>query len=127
MNDPVLSPLKEEDSTDGSSSFSSEEEMSLGELYKTLTVNEDIILVIDSDSEDTLRKGLIAMKYKANKVARDSGLDYDGRTMEFKILDWTNKEKEEDEDWDTKTKIQIYLKAKNAIKVHQLIITDKEF
>lgn len=102
-------------------------EQSLAELYKSVCLNEDIILVIDLGSEEMLRKGLTAIKYKTNKAAKDAGEPVDQRSLEFRMLDWTAAEKAEDADWPKKVKVQVWLKAKQSIRVHRMIITDKEF
>jgi hypothetical protein len=103
------------------------EEQTLADIFKNVTINEDIILVIDAGAEEFLRRGLAAIKYKANKAARDAGVEVDQRSLEFKILAWTEVEKHEDPGWEGKSKVQVYLKSKQSIRVHRLTITDKEF
>lgn len=118
----------EQDANDfGLSSLEAEEDMSFAELYKTLTINEDIILVIDAESEESLRKGLTTLKYKTNKSAREAGISFDSRTLEFKVLPFTKEEELSIPDVESKLKVQVYLKAKSGVKVHKIVFTDKEF
>ena len=116
----ILESLEEEGSSLG-------EDTSIAELYQTLLVHEDLILVIDKEAEEPLRKGLITTKYKANKAAKERGEQVDGRALEFVILPFTEREESEVEFVEEKIKIQVYLKAKASIRIHKLILTDKEF
>ena len=103
------------------------DEQTLSDIYKNVTVNEDIILVIDAEDEEMLRKGLASIKYKANRAAREAGFELDARSLEFRVLPWTKEEKEKEQGWEGKIKIQVWLKAKQSIRVHRMMITDKEF
>lgn len=105
------------------------DEVSMSEIYKQLTINDDIILVIDKEDEASLRTGLASVKYKTNKAIKESGIGSpESRTIEFRIIPWTPEEMEsETVETEGRIKLQIFLKARSSIRVHQLIVTDKEF
>lgn len=96
-------------------------------LYNSVLTNEDVIFVIDKEAEEALKKGLIAVKYKANKAAAYAETPTDKRSLEFQIVPWSKEELADPDYVEGKIKIQVWLKAKQSIRVHRIIITDKEF
>ena len=116
---PVLELLDDEVRGEG--------DRTMGDLYKELLINEDMILIIDREEEEQMKQGLIAVKYKYNKAAKTADRPTDNRALTFVTLPFTEEEEMTMEDLSAKTKIQVYLKARATIRVHKLIITDKEF
>jgi len=129
LNEMIPLPYTEEEQDDILMRAEGEgpDNQTLSDIFKNVTINEDIILVIDAGAEEFLRRGLATIKYKANKVAKEAGIEYDSRSLEFRLLPWTAEEKKLDAGWQKKSKIQVYLKDKQSIRVHRMMITDKEF
>lgn len=117
MGDDLLQELLGEDSDEALSSNTSMR--TYHQIYKDLTINEDIILVIDKKDENKLRKGLSAVKAKHNSKLKEANLPPSQAVLEFIVHKQADLPKEQ-------IKIQIVLKSPPAITVHQIIIPQGE-
>jgi hypothetical protein len=97
------------------------EETSYEELYSFLLSNEDIIIVIDKDADEPLRRGMSLVKYQYSQKMAAAHAPIDNRQIGYKVI-------EEVEGTDpVQIKLQIWLRARKSVKVHQLIVSDKGF
>jgi hypothetical protein len=99
-----------------------EDGTSIDDIYNFLLENEDIILVIDADQEEALRRGLTLVKARHQKKVQEQGLPPNGESKQlaFRVI-------EEVKDTEPKQiRIQIWLKKRSNVKVHRMIVSDKE-
>jgi hypothetical protein len=110
----ILDILDDEDAeTDGSTS--------LTDIYAFLYKNEDIIIVIDANEEETVRRGLSLEKHKQQKKLKEAGAPEDKRTIGFislGVVESTNP---------IQIRLQIFLRKRQRIRLHNMIVSDKEF
>ncbi len=90
-------------------------EVTIQELWKQLSLNSDIIIIIDKSDEFRIRNGISRLKSRENAKMKSAGIEGDSSTLEF-ILP-----KEEMEDKNT-VKMQIVLREKAKIKIHKMIV-----
>lgn len=93
-----------------------EDEMSIADIYKQLTIHEDIILIVDKRDEAKIRKGLSAIKAKEIAKLKESNVPHDDVTLEF------SKHPPIPGMIEGQLKLQIYLKRKASVKVHKIIL-----
>lgn len=97
---------------------SSSPTLSFYEIYEKLLANEELILTIPLEQEESLRKGLASAKIKTNKKLAAQNLDTEDRTLMFKKIS---------EDLNLCiTELHIYLKARPGCQVLNIRIPDKE-
>lgn len=108
----VLDILDEEDPQDGTS---------LTDIYAFLCKNEDIIIQIDATEEETVRRGLSLEKHKQQKKLKEVGAPEDKRIIGFinlGVIENTNP---------LQIRLQIFLRKRQRVKLHNMIVSDKEF
>jgi hypothetical protein len=94
---------------------------SLTDIYTFLCQNEDIILTIDASEEETVRRGLSLEKHKQNRKLKEVGAPEDKRTIGFINLGLIpNTEPPQ-------IRLQIFLRKKQRVKLHNMIVSDKDF
>lgn len=95
---------------------------SIEDIYSFLLKNEDIILTIDAEQESELRRGLALVKHRHMNKLREAGIAPNGESKQlgFRVVDRVpNTEPEQ-------IRLQIWLKKRTSIKVHKMLVSDKE-
>lgn len=96
---------------------STEDEVSVDELWKQLQINEEIIVVIDRYDEARLRKKLSNKKAKQNAKFKDANLPPEDTVLDFEEIEKSEIEK-------SQMCLRISLKKPESIKVYKLIIPE---
>lgn len=94
---------------------------SIDDIYTFLLRNEDIILVIDADEEESLRRGLTLVKHRHQKKIKEAGVKQDEvKQIGFRVIEEiANTEPKQ-------VRIQIWLKKRVSVKIHKMLVSDKE-
>lgn len=92
--------------------------LSFSEIYEKLLANDELIITIPNDQEDSLRKGLASIKVKTNKKLNAEGFMGEDRTLMFKRV-------HENVNEDT-VDLHIFLKARPGCKVLNIRVPDKD-
>lgn len=93
-----------------------EEEVSFDTLYGFLLRESDIIITIDAEQEEAVRRGLAVVKHNHNKKMASAGEKQDSKLMKFKVLEQLPNEQ---------IKLQIWLQKREGVQIHRLIVSDK--
>lgn len=118
MNTTTMDPLMKELLEDTEEIPANVSDRSFHEIYKDLSCHGDIILIIDRQDENRLRKGLSAVKAKHMSKIKESGIKVEPSVLEFIVHP-------QPEDLPMEQiKIQITLKAQQTVKVHKTIIAE---
>lgn len=110
MADDVLDVLDDEEE---------EGAVSIASIYSFLYQHEDIIITINAADEESVRRGLALEKHRQQKKLKEAGAPEDSRTLGFMVLGPVAEHPEQ-------IRLQIYLRKKQAVKLHQMIVSDKE-
>lgn len=95
------------------------EDVSFERLYSFLTTNEDIIITIDADQEEAVRRGLSVVKHNQQKRLRKAGEKADERIIKFNVV-----QKIPDTD-PPQIKLQIWLEVRKGVFIHRLVVPEK--
>lgn len=112
MEDEVLDILDVEEE---------EGETSLADIYAFLCKNEDIIITVNASDEETIRRGLSLEKHKQQKQLKAVGAAEDSRILSFQTLGVVAATVP------VQIRLQIYLKKRQRVKLHNMIVSDREF
>ena len=97
----------------------SEDNVTFDKLFAFLMKETDIIIEINAEDEEPTRRGLSVCKHTHAKRLEKAGADTDDRQLKFKVLGRS-------EDLEPKTvRLQIWLQARQKVKLHKLIVSDK--
>lgn len=94
------------------------EETSLHDIWKQLTLSDELIVTIPKSEELTLRRGLATIKAKANAKLKDAGLEPDNKILKFSV---TPSKKDRDA-----IDVHILLEARRGIRVFDIRVPDNE-
>lgn len=90
--------------------------IAITDIYKQLSIHEDIILIIDKADEPKIRKALSAIKAKETAKLKSAGIRPDEMTLEFA-------QHPPIEGMEPgQIKLQVFFKRKATIKVHKVIL-----
>jgi len=92
------------------------DEMALEDIWKKLSIHEDLIMIIDKSDEPRLRKGLSAMKSKETAKLRSAGLPIEPVNLEFVV------HKAVEGMPPNVVKLQVFLKKRAVVRLHKIII-----
>jgi hypothetical protein len=93
-------------------------EMSLADLYQKLLAEEELIVTIPREAEETLRKGLSSHKYKLNQRLKREGIPPDDSTFTFQVT--------ESKSHPGAVDVHIFLAKKSTIPVLEISKPDNE-
>lgn len=92
-------------------------DVSYERLYAFLLEKTDVIITIDAEDEEPLRRGMTLAKYSHNEKLKKAKASADNRQIEYRIIERLLEAEP------PQIRLQIWLKAKKAVKIHRLIIT----
>jgi len=113
MEDEILDVLDADDEEDG--------QVSIASIYSFLYQNEDIIITIEATEEEAVRRGLSLEKHRQQKKLKEVGAPDDQRTLGFLSLGVVKGTEP------VQIRLQIWLRKKQKVKLHNMIVSDKEF
>ena len=86
------------------------------EIYEQLATEGELILVIPSEEEDKLRKGLASAKNKTNAKLKEAGLPIDNNVLQFIVTP-------EEEGY---VSVHIILSQRGGIRIKKMGLPDNE-
>lgn len=104
---------------DTTSSIEDNGEITFENLYSFLLSNEDIIITIDADNEEAVRRGLSVVKHNYTKKLRNAGEKPEEKVIKFQIV-----EKLEETD-PPQIRLQIWLTKRSSVQIHRMVVSDK--
>lgn len=94
-------------------------EYTIDQIYSELQLHGELILVIEANAEQKLRKGLATLKAREKKKLTADGFSVEPTILEFIVHENAQVELGQ-------VKIQIVLKSKASLKVFSKVIPDGE-
>lgn len=93
---------------------------SIDDIYSFLLQNEDIILTIDADQEEDLRRGLTLVKHRHQRKIKEAGIPANGESKQlgFRVVEVLDTKEPK------QVKLQIWLKKRTTVKVHKMIVSE---
>ncbi len=99
-----------------------DEDVSFESLYAFLLSNDDIIITIDEEAEEAVRRGLSIVKLNHVKKMRAAGERIEEKILKFQVVERiTNTLPGEP----NKIRLQIWLAKKSGVRVHRMVVSEK--
>lgn len=99
-----------------------DEDVSFESLYAFLLSNDDIIITIDEEAEEAVRRGLSIVKLNHVKKMRAAGERIEEKILKFQVVERiTNTLPGEA----NKIRLQIWLAKKSGVRVHRMVVSEK--
>lgn len=115
----LTSKLTSEDLEVITPSASSEEELTLRELYNKVFTDEDIYIVVDAVDVARIKRGLSDIKNKQNAKLKKNDLPKEDGMLKYKEIE--DKELQEG-----RVRLHVWLDKGEKVKVFGLVVADKE-
>lgn len=112
MENEILDVLDIEEEEEGA--------VSIAAIYSFLYQNEDIIITIDAAEEENVRRGLSLEKHRQQRKLKEVGAPDDTRTIGFRSLGAIADTEP------AQIRLQIWLRKKQRVALHNMIVSDKE-
>lgn len=100
----------------------SDEDVSFDNLYAFLLANEDIIITIDEEAEDAVRRGLSVVKLNHTKKMKAVGEKLEEKTLKFQVVERIPATLQGEPN---RIRLQIWLAKRSGIRVHRMIVSEK--
>jgi 5-bromo-4-chloroindolyl phosphate hydrolysis protein len=94
-------------------------EMSYGEIYSNVALNDEIIITIPLEEVEKVKTGIKNFKNKQNTRMKEDGLEPDDSVLNFK--------ENLSPEFQGMVDLKIYLTRKSTVRVAKLVIPEKDF